>query len=152
MLDSISRRLAITLLATVALAANFCAADDKEAPDVKLVQGSVWKGSIHPDARQAKGKTRGATLKITGRDGTTFDATYIEVGQNRRSLEMKGQVDKNGGLHMKPTKVIAGAWGDHVLDKTWLGHVNGENLTLKVVTGDNGANSQGDEAELTLKS
>lgn len=146
----------IMLTSAVAMAAllvSFAAADPagKPKPDAKLTEGSMWTGTIGADARKANGKTVKATLKVTARTGEEFDATFRELGKNRRSLDVHGEVSRGGKLKLKPTKVNGGAWGNHVLDKVWIGEVKDDRLTFRVVDDEESPDAQGHEAELTLQ-
>ena len=140
------RAVILYTIACVACATTFARAAETPPKDDALQSGSVWTGNVSGDERKPnRDADRGATLRVTSREGAKFTAQFVVKGNALFALELEGEV-RNAELRAKVTKIIRGRWPDGTVNETWSGTLNGERLTLKHTNKQNLVST----AELTL--
>ena len=83
-------------------------------------EGSVWTGAGQrfgpPDQQGRRIITSDVELKITERDGESFQGEFAIV-RGTRKLVLEGKIKKNGGIQATPTKLLTGEWPSDLIGR-----------------------------------
>lgn len=92
-------------------------------PAAEWTAGSTWEGIVTANSPFVKKGTGTVSIKVTKRDGKTFEGRYTSAG-GKVVKEIKGTVDDNGFVEFKFTKVVKNTLNDEERRKNASGMKN----------------------------